>query len=775
MHIAAVNSFPCLVNTPEVEYIKRLAHAADKIGCRVYEVITSDDIHACQPDFVLPVHEFTPKLTPYFTLGVLWSPPSHYEADPRRVKSILSYDAYLVGSPQVGRFLDDLEFATGVHKPRSSFRFLPTTQSTEFVPRPTDQAYELVYVGAHWDGPRHGELLAGLSGVDEIALYGPEDTWQAHGRSYRGTVPFDGTSVLGILARHGVALCIHRHDHRVADTPSMRLFEAAAAGCLIISDEIPFARQVLGDSAFYVDLRRDPRETVAQVLHILRWARRNHAAATAMAAESHRILRDEFSIETTLQRCCEFVGQVTADVGARQSAAINRLSATTASVGAEQRALVDIIVRTGDRDLAFLRRALRSVAAQTVGHYRIILADYKSRTEVRALAAAECTSNMHIYYLSCPDTRLRSNSLWSALGEVKAPYFAMLDDDDSIMPQHFPSLIALADQDPGRPLYYSGVVRVEENPGDYIISPNFAGPLWSEVRENRELKFLDHFNLPRLIAFDNYIQSNAWIARSELLDLTLLVDPQVSVGEDMYLYLMLARAGRFKCTFSPTAYWYWRSSDCDNSMLQVNQETWARDGRKVIRRLSQQVFPGGLAFCEIRQLLDRSEIGASPIYPVVPGKLSLGTMTLLGPTIVAHTRQLNLHPPKADGVWTAAPEAYVQIRLTDAVGPMRLRLLFKAAANPARERQVVRLCVNGQEIFRGNVTPWQLIEIERDLECFPAVHALFIRAQCRYTVNPRRDGLNDEDFRDLGVFLSSLACSPVAGSSPHMADEEIVA
>ena len=49
------------------------------------------------------------------------------------MKSILSYDAYLPGSQCVSRFLDDLEFSTGIRKPRSAFPFLPTAPRTEFV------------------------------------------------------------------------------------------------------------------------------------------------------------------------------------------------------------------------------------------------------------------------------------------------------------------------------------------------------------------------------------------------------------------------------------------------------------------------------------------------------------------------------------------------------------------------------------------------------------------------------------------------------------------
>ena len=43
--------------------------ACDKLGFEPVEVITSDDIMRCQPDCVLVTHEFSPKLTPFPTLG----------------------------------------------------------------------------------------------------------------------------------------------------------------------------------------------------------------------------------------------------------------------------------------------------------------------------------------------------------------------------------------------------------------------------------------------------------------------------------------------------------------------------------------------------------------------------------------------------------------------------------------------------------------------------------------------------------------------------------
>src|SRR4051812_9392072 len=172
MHIALVNSFPNLPRTAEREFIARFRIAAQNLGHSAYEVVTSEDVHRCHPDFVIATHEFSPKLTPFLTLGAMWSPPSFYEDDEDRIASILSYDAHLVGSRSVAKFIEDLEYPTGIRKPKSDFLFLPTSPATTFSV-PPDRRWDLVYIGVHWDGMRHGELFAGLDRCGLLNVYGP--------------------------------------------------------------------------------------------------------------------------------------------------------------------------------------------------------------------------------------------------------------------------------------------------------------------------------------------------------------------------------------------------------------------------------------------------------------------------------------------------------------------------------------------------------------------------------------------------------------------------
>ncbi len=751
MHIALVNAFPTKASTAEVEYIRRFKRVAEAKGHHVYEVVTSDDIHCCAPDFVIATHEYTPKLTPYFTLGALWSPPAFYSGDPLRIRSILSYDGYLIGSPEVGQFLDDLEFSTGVHKPRSDFLFLPTAPATAFEQRGADRPYELVYVGVHWDGKRHAGLLDQLHASGDIAFYGPAENWRGYDGSYRGEVPYDGLSMQATLARHGIALCVHKDDHRAADTPSMRLFEAAAAGCLIITDDIPFARRILGDSVFHLDLKRPADVNAARVREIIAWANANRAEADAMARRSHEILERDFSLETTFDRCCDFVA-------AAKEAATRRFRAgaefAAASTTDPDGPIVDIVVRTGGRSLAMLRRALRSVADQTVGRYRVILVDYKGRDDVAELARTEQTERVEIDYLRSENTGLRSTSLWAGLARVTAPYFAMLDDDDALMPDHFGHLLATAREQPGHPLYYSGVVRVEEDPVEFMHQPNFLGPMDLEIPELRELKFMERFDLIRLLRFENFVQSNAWIARSSCLDERTLVDPKLVVAEDMYLYAMLVRGGAFRLSPSPTAYWNWRSASLDNSMHAVDEAVWLDSTHRVCQRLDQETMPGGYRFNEARAMALAMPLTTS-ISPVQPVSLRLGEEQALS-RFASTSSRASLHEPEETGVWIRGTSSEITIKLEHGVTDIRVELGFMAAG--ARDRpQALAITVNDELLYQGPVETWRPLKASNAFHFARMTHRLVLKISAAYAIMPTEEG-GRQDAREISVFLSSITC-----------------
>ena len=602
MRIAVTDSWPNLLFSAEREFIRRFKVAAKNVGHEAIEVTTSSDILRCQPDVVLCLHEFTPKLTRFPTFGVMWSPPEFYRHDAYRIRSIRSYDAYLVGSPAVKQYLDDLEFSSRVQKPKSDFCFLPVSPRRELSSETGVKRRTLAYIGVHWDGARHSDVLTNLADDGSLAVYGPEASWTHLRTGYRGSVPFDGTTVYDILKSHGVALCFHKAEHREADTPSMRLFEAAAAGCVIIADEIPFAKRILGDAAFYVDLRQPAGHVAADIRKHLTWIERNPTQADELAMRAHMVLNQEYNLESLISKTVRFAAEVAA-VQRRNIEEVSRVYAVhrTASPEPAQpifEPLIDIIIRAGGRSLSYVERAIQSVEAQLFGTFRVLLIDYKKRDDIRAIADRQ-HRNLKICYLECEDSGFRSTALWRGLQAVAAPFFAVLDDDDQLEPDHFAHLLFTSVKHPDAGFIYCGVIRAEEEEGCLVSAPNFGGPGGRRIEETRELKFLDEFNLTRLVMGDNYIQSNAWIARREVLDWSILQDPQLEFTEDVYLYNLIASRTRFALCNRATAVWNWRSKSEDNSMFLDRTAAWIACANRIRLRLQDLTYPRTATFSEM--------------------------------------------------------------------------------------------------------------------------------------------------------------------------------
>ena len=107
MRIGVQNTFPNRPQTAETQWIRRFFTACGRLGFEPAEVITSADIMRCQSDCVLVTHEFSPKLIPFPTLWLNWSPPVFFAEDPVRGRSILSLDGHLCGSRQISQWIDD--------------------------------------------------------------------------------------------------------------------------------------------------------------------------------------------------------------------------------------------------------------------------------------------------------------------------------------------------------------------------------------------------------------------------------------------------------------------------------------------------------------------------------------------------------------------------------------------------------------------------------------------------------------------------------------------
>ena len=403
-----------------------------------------------------------------------------------------------------------------------------------------------------------------------------------------------------------------------------------------------------------------------------------------------------------------------------------------------ERPLVDVVVRIGERPPEVVERALRSIARQDCGTYRAILVDYKSNEAMEAFAQDFRARNIVVTYVTSSDTGYRSTALWAGLARVEAPFFAILDDDDSVAPDHFPSLIELASRYPTTGLFYAGTIRVEDEGG--VSPPNFVGPLELQFREHRELKFLEPHDLSRLMVFDNYITSNSFIGRAELLNEGILVDPQLEVGEDVYLLLLLASQTEFRSSFRPTAIWHWRSVSRDQSMLVVDSDRWRRAAAKLALRLAYIPLPATMTSLGWRSRRSCWSLAWPPLS--IP-RLSRALRAELS------TRG------NSPGFGRALPEASMRLLLSDFVQNGRIILEFAVSGTSPAATQNVRISMDDQPIYNGVVRPWVVIRVERPFRFARSRNVAILRVECEFDLlaPAGRWGVKG---RELGVLLSKI-------------------
>lgn len=725
MKIALINGWPNLVESDEIRFIRRFRRAAEKLGHEAFEVVTSGDILACSPDFAIALSDISPKLTSVPTFGAMWSPPLSYHGDALRTRSILSYDGFLVGSEPIRQYLGDLEFSLGIEKPKSDFLFVPAASFDAFEPWSAHAAE-----GAP-------PTLSGRTALErEVAA---AVTGEAIATSPGGSYD-DERAPPG---RGRIVLCLHTDQEREADVPSPRLFEAAVAGAVIITDELPFSHRVLGTAALYVDSSQSRAALIEQIRAHLAALHSDAALGARLVQDARDRLAGRFDIETIVARCCNFAAETIEAARASTQVAVSRLqrSAVGETAAAElERPLVDVIMRAGGRPLASVRRALGSIARQQEGSYRVLLVDYKGREDLAQLAREHVARNTTVTYLRSKGTGFRSTSLCAGLAHVEAPFFAILDDDDSVAPDHFASLLELASRNPDCGLFYSGTIRIEDD-GAPVVPPNFAGPLGLSFREDRQLMFLDPPDLARLLAFDNYITSNSFIARRELLDEAMLRDPELEVAEDVHLLLLLAAKTSFRSTLRATALWHRRSDPGDNSMTASGARAWQRDTARIAHRLRHMLFPAAAPFWRLRN--------------DAPFVLPLGTFTSLDAEVVRHSEARGLHAGEPEGVWTSGTRSFIRLLLNDFIQQGHVLLEFGAAVAPHEAPQEVQISLDDETIFAGPVNGWDRIRVEAPFAFARPRNVVFLTVECDRTMRPDRFGpMTDE--RDLGVFLSKL-------------------
>jgi phosphoglycerol transferase len=527
---AAPNTGPAIA---EAEVFQRMALAAAKLGWTCCRTRDTREIEEFAPDVVLAEHFLVPKLTAYPTLGLMWNPPAYWKDHENLIKNVVSYDGHLFADPGTKEFVRDLISPLAVRFVEG--RWFPTCHATSLSHGPRSG---LAYLQTGWDKERYRTILPRLEQSVELHRYGPETKM----------LPFDGSSVLDALAGHAAALCLHSERHRQAGVPAARVFEAAASGAIIISDGNNFVSRTFGDAALYVDPDAPPDRIVDQVARHLAWIENNPSEAAHMRRKAHRFFTEEFTFERLLQQLPALVAEIK--------------DAWRPPV-AEEESSVSFIVRTGGRELTFLDRALASLERQTHPRMDAIIVAYRNADAVRQHLQSKPTGRLSVRVVECADKGLRSTALWAGLETVTSAFYGVLDDDDTLFPNHVAACLATLSDNPDIDLAYAGTMAVHEG---------------GEVSEVRSIMSFCHF-VADVFRQRNDIFSNAWLARGSTLNRVGL-DPQLDVGEDYYLLLRLCRGANFAPTWRLTSEYRQRAHDATHSPLAAK----LADSQERIRR-----------------------------------------------------------------------------------------------------------------------------------------------------------------------------------------------
>ncbi|OYW20448.1 MAG: hypothetical protein B7Z52_02280, partial [Burkholderiales bacterium 12-64-5] len=175
---------------------------------------------------------------------------------------------------------------------------------------PTLGAKKIFYVGINWERvggkrSRHQDIMNLLDGEGCMRIYGPQKirgirVWEGF-KSYVDEIPFDGASVIERIAEAGIALVLSSDAHKDAEMMSNRLFEALAAGAVVIADENSFCKKHFGDTLLYIDTTLSAKKVVQDILAHVAWIKANPEAAIDLARRAQAIFMAHYRMDQSIE------------------------------------------------------------------------------------------------------------------------------------------------------------------------------------------------------------------------------------------------------------------------------------------------------------------------------------------------------------------------------------------------------------------------------------------------------------------------------------------
>lgn len=282
---------------------------------------------------------------------------------------------------------------------------------TDFViPCKEKEDLKFFYIGMSL---RYKKLLKKLDKDGIIDIYGPKkvfgtEPWKNF-TSYRGMIPFDGRSIIKKMHEAGIVLALHSKSHNREHYVSNRIFEAAAAGAIIISDDNEFVRKYFGDSVYYIDIFKDPDTLEKDLAKILNEIFSHKKEAFEKAKRAQNIFLEKLSLDTQVDDFLKFIKKE------------KRLLENT-----PQKKIIDCVVYIENKDDFY---AIQSeLKRQYYKNIRLIIcsSDTEVFSEIKKSVSFECS------YVKMTDSYFSSN----IVSELKGDFFVILNKSSVMHKNH---------------------------------------------------------------------------------------------------------------------------------------------------------------------------------------------------------------------------------------------------------------------------------------------------------------------------------------------------
>lgn len=226
--------------------------------------------------------------------------------DPRLI-GILAVSYPLIKQPLVKRDLIKNASRTEKMSPATNIQFLmnwyPTSYTTYLQPHPTTLTYfRERLTDKVLTSKKYLNLWNQLETQNYFRMYGDPPHENYKSLQYPAS---DGKSLLQEINKNGIYLTLHTEPYLKQGVPTGRIFEAAAAAALIISDRHPFVEREFKDTVLYIDENRE--DLFEQIDAHMQWIKLHPEEATQKARLAHAIFLQKFTQEQQLARLYEYI------------------------------------------------------------------------------------------------------------------------------------------------------------------------------------------------------------------------------------------------------------------------------------------------------------------------------------------------------------------------------------------------------------------------------------------------------------------------------------